>query len=121
MNAAAAVHEMPFDSDAWHREREDCIRASRAAGRQHLDRIERSVEVLRGQEIYYVHDPKVRGVVRTVGNHGDVFVHWSDGYSAEKEMATRAMDGGKVVWRSALAPSDMKDYVLASSAARQSR
>lgn len=113
MPAANVVQHDLHDSGAWGRVRRDVIKTSKAAGHKHLDQVCASVEALRGKAIYYVHDPKVRGIVRTVGNHGDVFVHWSDRYSADKEMATQAMEGGVVVWRSALAPSDLKDYVLA--------
>ena len=106
-----------FDSDKFNKEREQRIAESRAAGNVHLDKLSPDVETMRGRSIYYVHDPKVRGTVRTVANTGEVVVNWSDQYSADKEMASEKQDGKKKVWQSWLMPSDLKDYAVAQAEA----
>lgn len=113
--AAPAADPVPaggFDSAAWDKARNDRIKASREAGNVHLDKLEPYVETMRGKRIYSVHDEKVRGVIRTVDNNGNVYVDWSDAYSAEKEMASPAQEGRKTVMRSSLGPRDLKDYVV---------
>lgn len=47
----------PFDAETFDRERADTIAASKAAGNQHLDDLEPSVETMRGKPIFYAHDP----------------------------------------------------------------
>lgn len=101
-----------FDSDTFNRERDERITASKAAGNKHLDDLEPAVETMRGKQVYYAHDPNIRGTVRTVANTGEVVIHWKDAYSAEKEMATEKQDGGKTVMESWLQPTDLKDYVV---------
>lgn len=106
-----------FDPEAFNAKREAVIRASREAGNIHLDKVIPAVETMRGKKIYYAHDPKVRGTIRTVDNRKSVYVDWDDQYSADKELATATQEKirGKVktVWRTTLGPTDMKDYVLA--------
>jgi hypothetical protein len=114
---APAAAAAPFDSEQFDRDREDRIKASREAGFTHLDKVPAYVETMRGKPIEYVHDPKVRGVIRTVANNGEVVVNWADDYSAEKELATKRMDGKKEVWQTWLMPSDLKDYRLQKDAA----
>mgnify|MGYP000057573791 CR=1 FL=1 len=75
-----------FDSEAFDKKRNDTIKASRDAGNIHLDKVDAAVETMRGREIFYVHNAKQRGVVRTVDNNGNVYVQWSDEYSAQKEI-----------------------------------
>lgn len=108
-----------FDTEAFDKSRAARIAASKAEGNTHLDQVEPAVETMRGKAIYYVHDPKVRGVIRTVSNSKDVVVHWSDDYSAEKEMAVEKTYGKKRVMESWLAPSDLKDYVLGTPGAEK--
>jgi len=102
-----------FDSVAWNRARSDRIKASRAAGKVHLDAVPRYVETMRGKSFSCVHDGLERGVVRTVVNTGEVVVHWADEYSATKNLATQMMEGKRPVWQSWLSPSDLKDYAFA--------
>lgn len=102
-----------FDSDAWDMSRAKTIEESRAAGNTHLDKVPPYVESMRGKTIFYVHDPKVTGVVRTVDNRVNVYVDWSDSYSAEKEMAKPMQEGKKTVYRTSIGPTDLKDYALA--------
>lgn len=99
-----------FDSDAWDKARDEKIAQSREAGYTHLDKLEPTVEAMRGKRIQYVHDNGVTGVVRTVDNGGNVYVDWSDDYSAEKEMASPVRDGKRTVMRSSLGRGDLKDY-----------
>jgi RNA polymerase sigma factor (sigma-70 family) len=94
-----------FDSEKWNQERDDRIKASKAAGNEHLDDQKRFVENSRGRTIYNVHDPKERGVIRTVDNRGNVYIKWKDKYSAEKNLATNG--------QTFLMPTDLKDYVFA--------
>ena len=101
-----------FDSAAWDKAREDRIKASKATGAKHLDDLEPYVETMRGKRVRYVHDPKVTGVVRTVDNRGNVYVNWSDDYSAQKEGASPVQDGKKTVMQTSLGPRDLKDYVV---------
>lgn len=109
----------PFDSKAWNKERDDRIKQSKEAGNTHLDQVTPAVETMLGKKIYNVHDLKEKGVVRTVSNRGDVVVHWSDNYSAEKNLATEKQEkrGNKTVpvFESWLMPSDLKDYVFESA------
>jgi hypothetical protein len=121
VGSAAAAAEQPaevaakpaaFDSEAFDKKRAATLRASRAAGHTHLDQIEPAVETMRGKVIYYAHDPKVTGTIRTVDNHGSVYVDWSDDYSAEREMASAVKEGKRTVMRSSLGPTDLKDYVV---------
>jgi hypothetical protein len=109
---AEPVAEGGFDSEKFDRDRAERVKASREAGFTHLDKVPAYVETMRGKAIQYVHDPKVRGVIRTVANTGEVVVNWSDAYSAEKELATERMDGKKKVFQTWLMPSDLKDYRL---------
>jgi hypothetical protein len=87
---------------------------------------------MRNLQIYYAHNPKQRGVVRTVDNRGNVVVYWADKYSAEKELASRDSEGNRAwlkssrglpylkevvdretfVYSSTLSHSDLKDYVI---------
>lgn len=101
-----------FDPVAFDKERDDRIKASREAGNVHLDKVPPYVESMRGKQIYYAHDPKITGTIRTVDNRGTVYVNWNDAYSAEKELASPTQDGKKTVMQSGLAASDLKDYVL---------
>jgi hypothetical protein len=110
-----------FDADAWNRGRNEAIKASKAAGNTHLDQVDASVETMRGKEFYNVHDPKERGVVRTVANTGDVVVHWADDYSAQKNLAEAKTEGKRTVHESWLMPSDLKDYVFARGKAGVSK
>jgi hypothetical protein len=110
--AAPAPASAGFDSAAWDKAREDRIKASREAGNTHLDKVPAYVETMRGKRVYYVHDPKVKGTVRTVDNNGNVYVNWADAYSAEKEGASPMRDGKKTVMQTSLGPRDLKDYVL---------
>jgi proteasome lid subunit RPN8/RPN11 len=103
-----------FDSDAWNKSRDETINSSKNSGNVHLDQVPVYVETMRGKEIYYAHDKKEKGVIRTVDNRGSVMVHWSDKYSADKELATEKKDGKKTVFESWLAPTDLKDYVFAN-------
>lgn len=112
--AAQATQAPAFDAVAWDQAREETIKASRKAGHVHLDTLPVYVETMRGKRIYYVHDPKVMGTIRTVDNHGSVYVHWLDDYSAKKELAVRVVDGSHVAMQSTLGPRDLKDYVLAN-------
>lgn len=99
-----------FDSAAWNKARDERIAESRHAGYVHLDKLEPTVEAMRGKRIQYVHDNQVTGAIRTVDNGGNVYVDWSDDYSAEKEMASPVRDGKRTVMRSSLGPTDLKDY-----------
>jgi phospholipid N-methyltransferase len=114
------IEEPQFDSAKWNQERDDRIKASRAAGNVHLDNV--SIDTsLRGRQIYSVHDPKERGVIRTTINHagdmssGSVMVDWVDKYSADQNLATLTKEGKKTVYRSILGQSDFKDYALDGS------
>ena len=109
-----------FDSAAFDKARNDIIQASRDAGNTHLDQVPAYVETMRGKAIFYVHDPKVRGVIRTVDNSQNVYIDWSDAYSAEKEMVSPTQDGKKTVYRSTIGPRDLKDYALAPDKREQS-
>lgn len=102
----------PFNSEAWNQERDDRIAESRAAGNRHLDQLDANVESMRSKEVYYVHDPKVRGTVRTVDRYGNVYINWADEYSAERELASEVRDGRKTVYQSSLGKADLKDYVV---------
>ncbi|CAB3733289.1 hypothetical protein LMG22037_05784 [Paraburkholderia phenoliruptrix] len=113
----AAPH-LPFDSAAFNAARTRTIHTSRQAGNIHLDQLPWYVETMRGREIFCVHDPKIRGVIRTVSNNGSLYVDWADAYSAEKELASPAPDGNKTVFRSSLGPSDFMDYALLQPAER---
>lgn len=119
---AAAQPAQPSDADSFNRAREEVIRTSREAGNAHLDEIPALVETMRGKEIYYAHDPKVRGVIRTVDNGRNVYVDWSDKYSADKELASATIEKvgrkTKTVYRTTLGPNDLKDYVLAKPTAQ---
>ncbi len=107
-----AVAAGGFDSDAWNKARADVVKKSRDAGNVHLDTLPRFVESMRGKQIFYVHDPKVHGVICTVDNRGNVYINWSDVYSAMQELASPVMDGKKTVMRSSIGVSDLKDYAL---------
>jgi hypothetical protein len=109
--------DKPFDSVAWDKAREDRIKASRAAGNTHLDKVPPYVESMRGKSIYSAHDPKERGIIRTVDNRGNVYVNWSDEYSAKKNSASASMDGKKQVFQTSLGTTDLKDYVLGNGEA----
>lgn len=111
----AALTPGGFDSAAWNKERDDRIKASRASGAVHLDKVPAYVETMRGKRISYVHDPKVTGTIRTVDNNGNVYVNWADTYSAEKEGASPMRDGKKTVMQTSLGPRDLKDYALADT------
>jgi hypothetical protein len=133
MEEQAKPAEAGFDGDAFDKKRADTIKASKDAGNEHLDSVTASVETMRGREIFYAHDTKQRGVIRTVDNNGNVYVYWADEYSAGKELASESVEdnkawlksskdlpymrverGGKTyVMGSSLGPSDMKDYVFA--------
>lgn len=126
-----------FDSKAWDKSRDDVIDESKAAGNRHLDQVTPSVEAMRGKTIYYAHNPKQRGVIRTVDNRGSVYVYWADEYSAEKELASESLednkawlkstanlpylktkrDGKVYVMQSSLGAGDLKDYVFANKPA----
>jgi hypothetical protein len=108
----AGSEQAPFDSKAFDRQRNETVAASKAAGNTHLDDLQPAVETMRGKKIYYAHDPKVTGTVRTVSNTGEVVVHWNDDYSAQKEMATARTEGKNTVHESWLQPHDLKDYVV---------
>ncbi|MDN5924666.1 MAG: hypothetical protein L0H70_06665, partial [Xanthomonadales bacterium] len=101
-------------------ERAARVKASKDAGHVHLDALEPDVEGMRGKVIYSVHDPKVHGVVRTVDNNSNVWVNWSDEYSAKKELAHEAQEGKKTVFRSSLGASDLKDYVVREKSTQNS-
>lgn len=116
--AADAVEPDSFDLDAWDKARAERIKTSKEAGNEHLDQVPPYVETMRGRPIYNVHDAKERGVVRTVDNRGNVYVNWSDAYSAEKNLASPSMDGKKQVFQTSLGPNDLKDYVFADKAAK---
>jgi len=131
--------EKPFDSKAFDRDRTETIKASRRAGNVHLDKVSPSVETMRGREIFYVHDTKQRGVIRTVDNNGNVYIDWADQYSADKELASEAVEDGKnwlkttkdlpymrvvrdgktYVMRSSIGPSDLKDYAFAGEGSKK--
>ena len=113
-----AAPNTPFDSAAFDAARAKRIKASREAGNIHLDQIPWYVETMRGREIFYVHDPKVLGVIRTVSNNGSIYIDWADADSAKKELASPVQDGNKTVFRSSLGPHDFKDYALAQPAKR---
>lgn len=112
-DSQAGAEAGEFDSAAFDKARNDTIQTSRDAGNTHLDQVPAYVETMRGKAIFYVHDPKVTGVIRTVDNNKNVYVDWSDAYSAEKEMASPTQDGKKTVYRSTIGPRDLKDYALA--------
>jgi N12 class adenine-specific DNA methylase len=97
---------------SFNEQYDERVKESKDAGNVHLDQLDASVEGMRGRRIHSVHDPKVRGVVRTVDNSGNVWIYWSDDYSAKKEMATPSQEGKKTVFRSILGPRDLKDYVV---------
>ncbi len=106
----------------WLADRETRIKESKAEGNKHLDQLDRSVEGMRGVAFYNVHDPKERGVVRTVATTGDVVVNWADKYSADKNLVSeQTKDGKAMVWQSWLGPTDLKDYVVDTSAKKPSR
>lgn len=111
--APAAAPAGGFDSEAWDKKRSEVVQASRDAGNVHLDKVPAYVETMRGKSVFYVHDPKVRGVIRTVDNNGNVYIDWSDAYSAEKELASPVREGKRTVMRSSIGPRDLKDYALA--------
>lgn len=111
--APAAAPAGGFDSKAWDKKRAEVVQASRDAGNVHLDEVPAYVETMRGKSVFYVHDPKVRGVIRTVDNNGNVYIDWSDAYSAEKELASPVREGKRTVMRSSIGPRDLKDYALA--------
>jgi hypothetical protein len=111
----------PFDAEEFDRKRNETIEASKAAGNQHLSDLEPAVETMRGKPIFYAHDPKVTGVVRTVANTGEVVVHWNDDYSAKKELATERTEGKKTVQESWLQPHDLKDYVVGTPPSSEAR
>lgn len=113
-----AAQNAPFDSAAIDAARSKTIKSSRDAWNIHLDQLPWYVETMRGREIFYVHDPKVHGVIRTVSNNGSIYVDWADAYSAEKELASPVQDGNKTVFRSSLGPHDFKDYALVQPATR---
>ena len=106
-----------FDSEAWDKARNERIEASRNAGNVHLDKVPAYVESMRGKRIFYVHDEKVQGVIRTVDNRGNVYVDWADAYSAEKELASPTQEGRKTVFRSSIGQRDLKDYALQANKA----
>lgn len=116
---AQAVPVGGFDSEAWDKARSERIEASRSAGNVHLDKVPAYVETMRGKRIYYVHDEKVQGVIRTVDNRGNVYVDWADSYSADKELASPVQEGRKTVFRSSIGTRDLKDYALKSAKAPQ--
>lgn len=120
LDDAAAPRPEPSTTQ-WLNDREQRISASKAAGNQHLDSLPRAVEGMRGVPFRNVHDPKERGVVRTVANTGEVVVDWADEYSAKKNLAETVKDGKKTVSRSWLAPTDLKDYVAEPKAAKASK
>ncbi|CDS48897.1 hypothetical protein [Polaromonas sp. CG9_12] len=101
-----------FDSAAFDEKRDQAVKQSRAAGNVHLDKIPPTVETMRGKRVFYVHDPKVRGVIRTVDNRGNVYIDWSDAYSAEKELASPVTEGEKTVYRTSIGRGDLKDYAV---------
>lgn len=103
-------------TEKWLKQREDTIKASKAAGNKHLDDIPPAVEFLRGKKIYNVHDPKEHGEVVTVSNRQDVVVKWADKYSEDKN-STGLQDivnkKGKVIGHESwLMPTDRQDYVV---------
>ena len=110
--AAAPAKPAGFDAEAFDRERNERIKASRESGNTHLDAVPAYVETMRGKRIRYVHDPKVKGTIFTVDNSSNVYVDWSDAYSQEKEGASPVRYGKKTVMQSTLGPRDLKDYVL---------
>ena len=112
----AAAEGEGFDPVAWDKARADKIKASREAGNVHLDKVPPYVETMRGKRVHYVHDPKVMGTIRTVDNDGSVYIDWDEGYSAEKELASPALEGKKTVWRTTLGRGDLKDYALGAPA-----
>ena len=112
----AAAEGEGFDPVAWDKARADKIKASREAGNVHLDKVPPYVETMRGKRVHYVHDPKVMGTIRTVDNDGSVYIDWDEGYSAEKELASPALEGKKTVWRTTLGRGDLKDYALGEPA-----
>lgn len=101
-----------FDSVAWDAARSRVVQASREAGNVHLDTVPAFVETMRGRSIFYVHDPRVRGTIRTVDNWRNVYVHWDDEYSANSEMANETVENGRKVFQSSLTQSYLKDYAL---------
>lgn len=115
--APPAAPQSAFDGTAFDAARAATIKASRCAGNVHLDQVPPYVEAMRGREIFYVHDRKVHGIVRTVDTWQNVYVDWADTYSAEKELASPVRDGKKTIFRSALGPLDLKDYSFAQPAA----
>lgn len=115
--APKSIMKPGFDSDAWQKDRDDRIKASREAGNTHLDKVPAYVETMRGKQIGYVHDPKVKGRILTVDNSGNVYVEWLDAYSQEKEGAVPMKYGKKTVMQTSLGPRDLKDYRLAPDAA----
>lgn len=110
--ASAEARAAEGSTEKWLADRETRIRQSRTAGNKHLDNLSRSVEGMRGVTFHNVHDPKERGIVRTVANTGEVVVDWADEYSAKKNLAETVKDGKKMVARSWLAPTDLKDYAV---------
>ena len=110
--AQMMAEQKPFDSAAWNKERDDRIKASKAAGNKHLDQVPAYVETMRGKTVYNVHDPKERGTIRTVDNRGNVYVNWADQYSADKNLASPSMEGNTKVFQTTLGRTDLKDYVL---------
>ena len=113
--APRSIMKPGFDADAWQKERDDRIKASREAGNTHLDTVPAYVETMRGKQIGYVHDPKVKGRILTVDNNGNVYVEWLDAYSREKEGAAPMKFGNKTVMQTSLGPRDLKDYTLAAA------
>lgn len=128
--------DVPFDSEAFDKARDERVKESKVAGNRHLDQVSPSVETMRGKEIYYAHNPQQRGVIRTVDNNGNVYVYWADKYSADKELASEIVednkswlktsknlpylrevrDGKTYVFESSLGTTDLKDYVFADGA-----
>lgn len=116
--------EPESDTAKWLRDREERVAASKAAGNTHLDQPPRYVETLRGKEIYNVHDPAERGVVRSVANTGEVVVIWNDEHSRQKnkiglqDIVQQHPQRGKpdrVIGKGSwLHPHELEDYVIGS-------
>jgi N12 class adenine-specific DNA methylase len=108
-----------FDAEIFDKERDARVKASKKSGVTHLDQVLAAVETMRGKDIFYVHDPLVKGTIRTVANTGEVVVNWSDKYSADKELATETTEGegknAKKVFQTWLMPTVLKDYAFADS------
>ena len=89
--------DAPFDLEKFDRERNERIKASRGSGAVHLDRLQMSVEAMRGKKISYVHGDE-KGMITTVSNGGAIYVRWETGLMAGQE--------------SFITPNDAKDYVV---------